>query len=532
MSNDIAISERRFTSQSDWSRSHRWLSFLMPSVSDLIFIVLLIALSCGALSTRLLGDAGIGWHIRNGQQILQTHTITRTDAFSSTMSGQAWYAWEWLYDGGIALIHGWLGLDGVVLFTALIIATTFALVFRLAMQRGGVVPPTIILLVLAMGAAAIHYLARPHVLSWLFAVIWFQRLEEGEAARGGDRKIFWMPLTMLLWVNLHGGFLTGFVLLGLYIAGAFIECLITANENQKWLRQLAVVTGFSLLASLVNPFGYKLYMHVYQYLSNRFLMNHIDEFRSPDFHGVAEQCFAVLVLIAVVSLVLSREKPRPSQVLVILFAIWSGMYASRNLPVSSILLVLVVAPILARDVAAMAANQSLAPWLRSFTRQCQSFTSRMGNMESKLRGHLWPAATLILGLLVCMNGGRLGATQLMNAHFDGKRFPVGAAEVVAQRGLSGPVFCPDIWGGYLIYRLYPATKVMVDDRHDLYGEAFFKDYLKVIRVEPGWDEILNQYQVGVVLVPTDSPLAAALGRTPQWTVTYKDATATLFARGS
>src|SRR5277367_4121074 len=106
--------------------------WLIPSVADLWFVVLLVTLSVGAASSRLLGDAGIGWHIRNGQQMLATHAVTRTDSFSVTMQGQPWFAWEWLYDLGIAAIHHLAGLNGVVFFTALVIAFTFALALRIA----------------------------------------------------------------------------------------------------------------------------------------------------------------------------------------------------------------------------------------------------------------------------------------------------------------------------------------------------------------------------------------------------------------
>ena len=100
----------------------RWLQFLMPSVSDLLFVALLLGLSCGALGRLLLRDAGTGWHIRNGELMLQTHSITRVDPFSATMSGQPWYAWEWLYDVLIAAIHHVLGLNGVVFYSAAVMA--------------------------------------------------------------------------------------------------------------------------------------------------------------------------------------------------------------------------------------------------------------------------------------------------------------------------------------------------------------------------------------------------------------------------
>lgn len=510
---------------------------MFPSVSDLIFLVLLVSLSCGALAPRLLGDAGIGWHIRNGEQMLRTHSITRTDSFSSTMSGQPWYAWEWLYDLLIAGIHQGMGLNGVVFFTALVIAGTFALTLRSTLARGANLLLVVVLLALSVGASAIHLFARPHVLSWLLVVIWFQLLHSWETAvgPGKDRALFWLPVLMLLWVNLHGGFLTGFTLLGLYLASGFIR-YVTAQERGrrlvagKRLRHLANITLLSLLATLVNPYGYRLHLHIFQYLSNRFLMNHIEEFLSPNFHGVGEQCFAGLLVITMVALAAAREKPRLSELLVIVFAAGSGLYASRNLPVSSLLLTLVVAPILSRAVAAARANAELASWLRNSLSRCESFTSRMARMETSLRGHLWPGIAVVLGLWICMHGGRLGSRQVLDAHFAAPRFPVQAAEQIAQLGIREPIFCPDYWGGYLIYQLYPQTKVVVDDRHDLYGEQFFKDYLKVVRVEPGWEQILRNERVEWVLMPTESTLANMLKQRPEWVAAYQDRVAVLFRR--
>src|ERR1700737_85985 len=72
----------------------QWLRALMPSMGDLIFLALLGALASGGLQQRLLGDAGTGWHIRNGEHILQTHAIPRQDYFSYTKTGQPWFAWE------------------------------------------------------------------------------------------------------------------------------------------------------------------------------------------------------------------------------------------------------------------------------------------------------------------------------------------------------------------------------------------------------------------------------------------------------
>jgi hypothetical protein len=514
--------------------SPAWFRFLAPSTTDLIFITLLVATSGGALSTRLLGDASIGWHIRNGEQMLKTHAITRTDPFSVTMGGQTWYAWEWLYDLGIARIHQGFGLNGVVFVTALIIALTFALTLRLCLRRGADLPVTALLLALSLGASMIHLFARPHVLSWLFTVIWFQVLDSAESKKERLR-LWYLPALMLFWANVHGGFVVGFALLGMYMLSDLIRYYRSQEPEVRRgrlvdLRVLGAVTGLSLLASLVNPYGYALHVHIFRYLSSRWLMNHIDEFLSPNFHGVAQQCFVVILLITIVVLVFSRSKPQLVQVLVVLFAAYSGLYASRSLPVSSLLLTLVVAPLWTRAVAEGRNNANLSLRLRAIISRWHSFTVRIRDVEVGFRGHLWPIAAVLVGVLACLQQGRIGSGQWMNARFDPGRLPVQAAQMIAQRGIRDPIFCPDSWGGYLIYRLYPENKVFVDDRHDLYGEEFLKDYLKAIRLAPEWDKFLNEKRVNWVLIPADSSLANMLQETSKWNLVYQDGTSELLQR--
>jgi hypothetical protein len=298
------------------------------------------------------------------------------------------------------------------------------------------------------------------------------------------------------------------------------------------MKSLTGATVLTLLATFANPFGYRLHVHIFQYLTNHFLMNHIEEFRSADFHGVAPQCFVALLVIAIVALAVSSKKPPISHVLVVILAAGSGIYSARNLPVSALLLTLTVSPLLSETIADRKNNPRFAGWLRGLHLRCNSFASRMGNIEVSLRGHLWPLAGAVFGLLICSQGGRLGGSQIMDAHFPQKRFPVQAVDLLTQRGDHEPVFCPDYWGGYLIYRLYPEVKVVVDDRHDLYGEPFFKQYLKAIQLQPGWRQILDEQRVNVVLLPTGSPLASMLRESPQWRVICEDKVGVLFRRNS
>jgi len=530
-----------------------WIRLLIPSVGDLIFIVLLALLTLTPLSVRLLGDAGIGWHIRAGQEILATHAIPRVDSFSSSMSGKPWFAWEWLYDWVVGGLERVTGLNGVVFITALMIAAVFGWTFRLLMRRGTNILVAVVLVMLAASGSMIHFLARPHVVSWLLTLAWFQVLDSSErkslaAARpisGRLRTGLWLwflPLLMLLWVNLHGGFLVAFVLLGIYwlstmwlgftSASHKLEDILEKRRARKRARDLALVTVLAAMATLVNPYGFRLHAHIYRYLSDRFLMDHIDEFQSPNFHGVAQKCFAMLLLITLLTAAAKTRKLTMIEGLVVLFAVYSGLYASRNIPVASLLLVLVVGPLLSAAMKRSMERSDTSWRVRRVGTGLAVFSGRMGEIESSLRGHLWAVVAFVIIFGVVANGGKIRSTQLMNAHFDSQRFPVAAVKFLEQSGVREPVLGPDYWGGYLIYRMYPRMLVAADDRHDLYGEQFLKSYLKLVNVEPGWEDLLNHYNIHRVLLPTGSAPANILAETAEWTMIYEDEVGVIFVRSS
>jgi hypothetical protein len=504
--------------------SPAWLRWMMPSAADLIFVALLAVLVFTPLSVRLLGDAGIGWHIRTGQQILATHAIPRVDPFSSTMQGQPWFAWEWLYDVVVGQLESTLGLNGVVWVNAIVIAAVFACCFRLLLRHGTDLFVALVLVLLAVSASMIHFLARPHVVSWLFTLVWFAILDASEREDSKRRALWALPVLMLLWANIHGGFLIGFVLLAIFWLSAAWSWF-SANENRieealqklaarRRVLDLAGVGLLSALASLLNPYGWNLYGHAYAYLSNRFLMDHIDEFRSPDFHGVAQKSFLALLLIALAALTARGRELRLSGVLTVLFAVYAGLYASRNIPVSSILLVMVAGPL------------SVVPLARRFS-------ARMAAVESNLRGHAWPIIMIALTLLIAANGGRAASAKLMDAHFGPQRMPVAAVDFLQRdylphSSIRGPVLGPDYWGGYFIYRMYPKAQVVVDDRHDLYGEEFFKSYLKMVRLEPGWEEFLRDHPAGYAVLPREAALTSMLLANSKWKQVYGDDVAVVF----
>lgn len=135
---------------------------------------------------------------------------------------------------------------------------------------------------------------------------------------------------------------------------------------------------------------------------------------------------------------------------------------------------------------------------------------------------------LVFAFGVTLNGGRFAGQILFAAHFGSQRMPVAAVDNLENSQISQPVLAPDYWGGYLIYRLYPNHQVVIDDRHDLYGEPVLVAYLKMFRAQPGWDEFLTAYHVRCVMMPRNAAIAAALSHSPRWKTVYSDDLAITF----
>jgi hypothetical protein len=287
-----------------------------------------------------------------------------------------------------------------------------------------------------------------------------------------------------------------------------------------------------LFASLANPYGYKLYVHIFRYLGDPFLMDHIDEFLSPNFHGLAQKCFAILLLLTILGAAVARKRLRTSQLLVVCFAIYTGLYASRNIPISCLLLILIMGPMISEAIIEWSGHGTNFAAVRRTLVRLRHFGQRVSATESRVRGHAWPVIAVLLGVWICLHQGRFAKQTLMDARFDEKRLPVQAADFLSYSNLHEPVFSPDSWGGYLIYRLYPQTRVVVDDRHDLYGPEFLKNYLKIVRGEEQWSQALDNLHANWVLFPKSSPLASLLREAPLWKVVYQDDTAILFERAS
>jgi len=483
--------------------------YLFPRLHDIIFIVIF----AGALlaGPRMLNtDSDLGRHLTIGSYILSTHQVPTRDLFSFTMAGQSRPPYEWLAQVLFAAAYLPLNLDGVVLLTAAILAATFAWVYFDASRRSGAPLIALLLTIWAALASSLHWLTRPHIFSFLFFAIWVGLLER---ARKGVKVPLWaFPALMLLWANLHGGFIFGLLAWLAYFAG-WIWDRIRKSAADQWGKDLLVIGGSSLIATIITP---DLWHNWDAVLNNRslYILNRTLETQPPNFSLPNIWPFAGLLAITIIFMLATPRRGHASQILLLMGLAFTSLVMARNIPFFAI----ASAPILADWI-----KESLAKF-NDWIKLEEGFTA----IDGKLRGFAWPLAAFVLaaGMFTYHS---LDAHMPIN-QFNARTYPAQAADWLASHPSQGNTFNDFNWGGYLLYRLWPGQRVFIDSQSDFYGEALTRQSEAVLNGDQNWESVLDQYNVSRIIVPPDSGLAQAAKNNAGWKIAYEDNVAIIFIK--
>ncbi|MBJ6799198.1 hypothetical protein [Geomonas propionica] len=492
-------------------------TFLIPSVGDFLFIAifLLIALYLGQ---KLLTDGDTGYHIRAGEYMLRTHSIPHQDMFSFLSPPLPWTAHEWLSEIIMALVHQTSGLTGVVIFFAFFLALSCFLLFKMIYTVDSDILVSLFVVLLVAGAAQIHWLARPHVFSLVIMVAWYYILDQYQYH--GKNHLYLLPLIMVPWSNLHGGFMGGFILLGAYCLGNSLEAVFKRGEG-RWkslyrLRGLGLATLACIAASTVNPYGFHLLMFPFQLTSSKDLMDGVTEFLSPNFHEYYIKYFELLIFVLLTTVGLSKYKLNPVETILILLFTHMSLFSARYIPLFGI----IVAPIISKRLTLVLHDSD-----SGFARFLKQRSQNIADIDSCTRGYLWPLVAVVAVVIMADSGRIL-------FQFDPKIKPMAAIDFLKKERISGNMFNNDEFGDCLIYEAAPTYKVFIDGRLDMYGADRVKEYSKVTTFKPGWENVLEKYRISWIIFPADTPLARYLLIDANWKLIYADKVTNIFVRNT
>jgi hypothetical protein len=470
-------------------------------------------------ATILFNDSDTGWHIRNGERIISTRSLPHADPFSFSKPGEPWVAWEWGADVLMGAVYRAAGLAGIALMYGLAIGASVWMWFRLNQAAGGDFLLAGLFFAPMLPTTTLHWLARPHIFSWLFllgTVWWCERM---------PHRLKWRHLTFVaimgaVWANLHASFFFAPVIALIYAAGAYLRPLIWEVRGGEFqigrgssVRNYVLFAIASLVGTLANPNGWRLHQHVLSYLSDAGLLDRITEFQSFNFHS--EGSFQVMVTLAIcfsgAYAALAAQKPERFLLSLLLTAV--ALRSVRALPVAALLLL----PLANGSITtALARVRNLAPWLSQRLNDALDYGCRLHAIQRSFHGFaIVPFAAALIFVSI-----------RSRASFPASEFPVAASATVASLAANARILAPDDFGGYLIYRFKGQRKVFIDGRSDFYGKEFLERYVRLVDLRPGWQNEFNRWNFTYALLPTDHRLIPALAANG-WQELYRDRTAVL-----
>ena len=292
---------------------------LLTKTSWLERLLLLILFVIGA---RPILDPDFGWHLRSGLDLLRNLKVPKLDSYAYTLPDWPWVNHEWLADGIVAFIYQYLGSLTLIGFFAILIGFIFLLAASIAKVD---FKYRILASLIALLAALPILGVRMQVITLLGMALTLWMLYQYR--KKIIKHLWWIPIIFLAWANLHGGFTIGLVILALFFLVELIKFLFNhwwpkiyaklkiSEATLEWLqlKHLFIVGLVAGLATLINPYGWGLYLDFYKLFINPYTISHISEWGQVSTASpISYNFFAYLVLFVII-LIFTYRKIEPTR---------------------------------------------------------------------------------------------------------------------------------------------------------------------------------------------------------------------------
>ena len=463
-----------------------------------LWAFLAIALPAVAALGASLSTIDLAYNVRAGQIMLDTGSVLRTDTFSFTSAGLPWLNQQWGAQVLLGIAYRVGGFDAIAVVRALAVGSVYLLTYLSCRAFAASMRVAAGLVLLGFAASMIGLAARPQI----FATVLFALVVWILATRRTTKWVWAIPALVLVWANVHGTFPLGILLAGL----ASVEAALRRKPNQT--RTLLLVTLVAAAATLINPFGPRVWSYALGIPASATIRGSITEWQVP----TARNPFGLVFFLSggMVAAILARQrKPTPVLALVALAMFFGlGLYAMRATLWWGLIFPPVVSAVLgetrpaapptderpSRATALIAAfvvilGLSFAPWLRE---------------QNPLLAEPGLLTTAPRGITSAVSSNLAPGERMFNAQ---------------------------IWGSWFEFAL-PADRIFVDSRIELYPAAVWKDYYSVSQGQEGWQQILDRWDIGLVAASRSqqAALIPRISRDPGWERVYADGQGVVFVR--
>jgi len=456
-----------------------------------------------AIARRGLADPDIWWHLRNADYLLTGHGWPRADMYSFTVYGDPWINHEWLAEIPYYLAWRAFGIVGIKALSLLLLEAIFGGLMYLSWRRSRNIKASVAACYLAILLGSVSFGPRTLLFGYVYLLALLFVLEEFHSF--GKARLWLLPPLFCLWINTHGSWAIGLILLATFVAGGLVEGQWGRIEALRWsrtqLRQLGLVMVASIAALFLNPYGYRLVSYPLDMAFHQKLnISHVAEWTSVDFHDLRGKIALVFVITLLLAALLSRRRWRLYELGFVLFGTYAALTYVRFLFLAGI----VAAPLIA------------------------DFLSFIPEYRPEINKPALNAA-ILAGTLAFVVWGFPTSEQLWQSV--DREYPKEILPWLASLSPSDHVLNYYLWGGYLGWQ-DPAFRDFIDSRVDVFERAgVLKDYLDLLELKNP-DAILDKYEIHYVLFSPDEPLTYALSHDPRWRVAFRGSMSVLLERAA
>jgi hypothetical protein len=476
--------------------------------ADVVFLLLCL-LIYPAAQGKMLSDPGLGWHLRNIDAMLAEGGWLTVDPFTQPRDGvrQPWRTNQWLGELPLWLGERWAGMEGIAAVATVILAFTLRCVYTSLLRDDLPWPLAAAWVCVAAVGTNCSWIARPNLFTMLFVFVTARLCEQFHLGRISWRGMIWMVPLFAVWANTHGGFIAGFIVLGVTVVVEAILSLDPFHPQRRRSAQqrLLVVTLISIgafLGTLLNPYGWTIYPWIFQLLGDSFFMKLHFEWKPPPFNEPGGYQLSALILMLPLVLGLSKRKPSFLELSLAVAWLHFALTGFRYFP----LWVLLAVPVMARASVGI-------PLIERLFASLQTVVAPVPGNATARSGWLWTAgiATLLIAGSHLIQGRY---ARLLPDVIDTK-----ALDVLLERHEQRPdavVFHSYDWGGYLTWHGWHATQPRllnwIDDRNEVQGRQHVEEYFAIRNTQAGWEEKLDRDRVELICIEARAPIVQRLNK--------------------
>jgi hypothetical protein len=462
------------------------------------------------------------WHITIGREIISTGKIPASDIYSYTAQGQPYPAYQmyWLMELILFSVFKLGGPALVILIHSMIITSAYGVIFWICKQtsKSWRIAAFGVLFAAALGLN--DWNVRPQGITFLIASLYLLAIYQYQ----DNQKWGWLvvfPLGMLVWVNSHGTFLIGLVLIAIWL-GQIIWDLVKFRKidehtpSMNLLLAPCITFGITVLTCLFSPLGLGIINYLKTLTSNNVVQNLVTEWAPPTLNTLMGAIFIIGLMGSAVVLALTPQRPNFYQITTFLIFGLLGLKTSRG----SVWFGLVMAPILAEHISHI---------VEGLQKEKQHSYSSKGSPIINIIFTLVLAAMVVISIPWFKSVLPLPQAK---AGLVSTETPIQATQALLNENPPGKLFNAISFGSYLIWAAYPHYQVFVDSRIELFSEKVWMDYLNISNANGGWESLLRDYGVNTLMLsPVEQPaLVRAAQESGKWNLIYKDNTVFLFER--